>query len=358
MMNAGIFGVGSFLPKTVRTNKWWSDAAVACWDQRKTNKVMEGAPNSEAHSAGALRVIDAMSAYRNDPFRGAVERRVIDDDKKSSDLEVCAGLAALADANVDASEIDLLIVYSTVPDFLTTPNAALVHEKLGLRRACFSLQVDMACNSFMSQIEIANAMIRSGQAKRALLIQSSAFSRTLMPEDASSPWVGDGAGAIVMGPVTDGFGFLSIASRTDGSVHQAAGTTIPGKNWYDEGRNYSYSIDPKAGRKLILSAADAAKDVFDEVFHNASLAPSDVDFYACHQASVWFRRVTQDFVGMQQAKSLDTFSFAGNLLGGNIPLVLSLAKKERMLNAGDLVAFYAGGAGMTWSAALARWGNG
>jgi 3-oxoacyl-[acyl-carrier-protein] synthase-3 len=152
-------------------------------------------------------------------------------------------------------------------------------------------------------------------------------------------------------------GILGQAHRTDGRLHCALATGVPGKRWYEEGRSVFYAANLDLARHQIVAVADHSRQVVHEALESAGHAVGDVDFYAPHQGTAWLRRVTQEFIGLERARYTDTFPFAASLSAANIPLVLATAQRENNLRNGDLVAMFGGGAGETWSSIVMRWGT-
>lgn len=353
-MNAGILGIGVYLPETVRKNDWWPDHVVSRWKEKALHRVhslpIERTPGVDA-------ALEAMNALSNDPFNGAVERRVMRIDQLSSEMEVEAAKRALDDAKVAASEIDGIISYTVCPDYLCGPTGAVVHEQLGLSKRCFTLSVDGACNSFGMQLTLADNAIRSGSMRRVLVINSSAYSKLIPMEASIGAWMGDAATAVVLGPVSGNRGILSHAHGTEGNGHRAMVFGVPGKRWYDDGPVVCYSADKPMAQAIILGSVDRCKEVVTEALEKVGLTPGDVDFYAGHQGGPWLRRVTQSFTGMHRAKHLDTFKTFGNLGSANVPLMLSMASREGILRDGDVVSTFSAGTGQTYSSVALRWGR-
>ena len=102
---------------------------------------------------------------------------------------------------------------------------------------------------------------------------------------------------------------------------------------------------------------DMAKDVIDDALGQIGKKPEDVDFYATHQSTYWFRKTTQDYMGLTNAKSFDSFAWTGSLGASNIPFMLGMGEREGLLRDGALVAMYTGGSGITWSGHVMRWGR-
>lgn len=352
----GILGVGLHLPSEVRKNDWWSDEVKAHWAE-KANLVRTTVSSADAQTEGARRTMESMKAFAHDPFKGAIERRVMPKGVNPSDMELAAAEDALARSKVKREDVGLLMVYSQLPDFLIVPNAPLLHQRLGLKRECMSLDTQAACNSFLVQYALAEQMIKAGQVKYALLVQSSTLSHICQPKDHHSVWFGDGATAVVVGPVSEGKGALAWSHRTDGNFHKALMGGKPDQRWWEADQTILYTHDRQCARNMLLLIADLAKEVVDEALARSGHQPTDVNFYATHQSTYWFRKTTQDYMGLSNAKSFDSFPWTGSLGASNIPFMLGMGEREGLLRDGDLIAMYTGGSGITWSGQVMRWGT-
>jgi 3-oxoacyl-[acyl-carrier-protein] synthase III len=302
-------------------------------------------------------IVATLQTLRSDPFQGARERRVAPDDIRSSDMEIEAGKAALAAAGIPRDQVDVLLTTSTTPDYLGVPNACRVHHALELPSHAFVSTLEAMCNGFLTQVSIAEPMLASGQARYALLIQSSLMSRICLPEDQQSAWYGDGATAVVLGPVGEGRGVLGSAHKTDGSLFGGVVCGVPGGRWYDDGRTRAYVHDPALARRMVLGTGDVGRDVFDRALIRAGLERREIGFYASHQAWGWFRPVSQEILEITHAGYADTFPQLGSLLGCNIPISLLEGERLGKLRAGDVVATYSGAAGLTATSVILRWGT-
>jgi 3-oxoacyl-[acyl-carrier-protein] synthase-3 len=270
-------------------------------------------------------------------------------------MEVRAAHAALDEAGLTIADIDLLITHTMVPDYLEVNSASILQHKLGLRNDRLAFGVDAVCTSVLLQLQIAEQMIRAGEAKRALLTQSSACSRLGPWEQPFSAQLGDGASAFVVGEVEPGRGFLGRHFESDGSLHAGFVATVPGKRWYDEGRVVAASEDKGAARKMQLHAVDTARRVIGTALQRSGVKASEVAFLATHQPSVWLTELVKDCCGLESARILPTFSWAANVMSSNIPLQLELAAREGILERGDLVATFSVASGMTAASAILRW---
>jgi 3-oxoacyl-[acyl-carrier-protein] synthase-3 len=349
--SVGLLGVATYLPPQARGNDWWPRATAERW------LAARGAPPRLAPgelTPAMERVVAAMAEQAIDPFQGVVERRVMSDGMAAVDMEADAAERAIARAGVDRSEIDVLLTHTAVPEYLLSNTACVLHHRLGLAASCFAMQAEASGHSFLMQLTVAEQMIATGRARHALLVQSSAASRLLDPEDPQSPLFGDGAAAVLVGPPTAG-GVLATVHRTDGSHPRALVASVRDRRWYDPGRVVLHRGDLAAAFRVFLETADRAVEVVGAALREAGAEPGEVDFFAVHQGTPWLRRVTQDAIGLHRARSVDTFATTGYLFGASIPLVLETAQRQGMLTRDQLVVMHGGGIGATYGAAVVRW---
>lgn len=348
-MKVGIIGIGTYLPPTVRGNDWWPQEAVESWQRGEPSSGEKPPQLSESQQL----ILEAVIEAQSDPFRGSRERRILDAELPASFMAIEAAKAALDNAEIDPEEVELLLTYSSVPDYLTTNDACTVHEALGLPSRCLSLGVDAVCNSLLLQTELARNTILAGRARAALLVQCSALSRLCEPSAHFSPWLGDGASALVLAPSDTAI--LALAHESDGSMQNGLVSGIPGGRWYDEGRVVAYNQDNSSTRRMLFTTADKARAVVQRTLDDAGLTAEDIDFFACHQGVSWLRRVVQQACGLEHARSFDTFPITASLLAANIPMVMDYAMREGRLQSGDRVLAFSGGGGVTTSAMIFEW---
>lgn len=352
----GILGVAVALPDEVRENTWWAEELTSGWLQKATRaSAMLDLAESPRFSAGEQRAMQAMAEAISDPFQGSRRRRVAPPDESSETLEIKAATAALDRARVSPRDVGLVLTHSGAPDYLGTNSACVVHHALGLPSSTVALPVEAACNSFLLQLRVARAFLREGTAKYALLVQSALGSRLLDFSDAFSPYFGDGASAVVLGPVPAGLGIVGEAHRTHSDLADNLVVGIRGQRWYDEGRPVLYWEDQASASKLLLQIADQAREVCLAALDDAQLRPDDVSFFAAHQGTCWLRRVVQEHIGLPRARSLDTFAELGNLSSVNIPVILGRACDQGILRNGDVVLTFSGGSGVTVSSFVMKW---
>ncbi len=350
-MSIGILDIGVHLPSDVRSNSWWNAEVVAGWSARRRQ------PPPLAHdvSETGRQILAAMRAQAPDPFQGSSLRHVISRDASSTDIEAIAARDAITRANISIDEIDLLLTHTVAPQFWLTNSAAKLHHALGLRPECFALQVESAAYSFLSQLEIAHAMIASGRARTALLVQSSAATRMIDADDPDAPYFGDGATAVLIGNVSTR-GIRSSIHYTDGRYPNTVVAGVPGGQWF-EGRSTIHVSDPVGLRDVLLQTVDLCKLSVDAVLERSSLHAADVRLFCIHQGTAWLRRIAQTACGLEHAATIDTFPTTGYLFSSIIPLQLRAATDSQLVSRGDQVLLFGGGTGMTYGATVIEWGR-
>ena len=347
----GILGLGMSLPRDVRRNTWWPAETIARWTAQPVIDPPDAIVSSDDSVAAALRSQVA------DPFQGSFERRVLGSDESLLDLELGAARAAIERSGVERDWIDLLLTDSLARPALATNWACNLHHHLGLRSDCFALQTEGTQHAFLLQLSIAEAMITSGRAHYALLIQSSGASRILDYNDPLSVIFGDGATAAIIGPVANGFGILAVSHRTDGAQANTMIASVPGGTWYDAGRAYLHITDRAAMKDILYRTIERAEEVVAAVLSRSGVRAEDVAVFAMYQGVSWLQRMVQERVGLERARTIDVFHETGNLFGASMPSVLTAAEKRNLLRPGDLVVTVSGGSGMTYGAAVMRWGR-
>jgi 3-oxoacyl-[acyl-carrier-protein] synthase-3 len=352
MQRIGILGLGMHLPPAARTNDWWPPEVVARW---RLGRGGEPPPGELSPSAQAI--VGAMREQGTDPFQGSVIRYVLADTASLVELEALAARDAIARAGVSAHDIDLVLTCSTPTDYQLTNSACALHEALGLPRNAYALHVDGAQHAFLMQLSLARSMILAGEAHFALLVQSSAVSRLLEPTSPISPMFGDGATAVVVGPVAADKGILASTHRTDGRLPNTLIATVPGHHWYADGRSVLHMADPVGMRDILLRTVEVSRESILAALAAAGHRPEDVDVFAMHQGMPWLRRLVQDHTDLGRARAVDTFAATAHLFGAFLPSTLVAARDQGILGDGDLVVLAGGGNGMSYGAAVVRWGR-
>ena len=281
---------------------------------------------------------------------GIRERRIAADDEAFTDIALPAARAALADARVDAAEIDFLVCATVTPDMMFPTSSALLADSLGATEAG-AYDLLAGCTGFMYAIAQAYAMIASGLSRKALVVGGDVLSKILDWDDRSTLVLfGDGAGAVVMEPVSRG-GFLGFELGADGAggVHlQYPGS---GSRVFED----PDSMLKMNGREVFKFATRVLVSSAEAVLAECGTTIEDVDVYVPHQAN---KRIIDHAVGklgVPQERTVVNVDRFGNTSSGSIPLALADARADGRLRDGALVLMTGMGAGLTWGSALLEW---
>jgi 3-oxoacyl-[acyl-carrier-protein] synthase III len=355
----GIIGLGSYLPSEVRKNNYWSLETFQKNSQHDIGTASAELLADLMKTDSGRIAIEEMGKWKDDPYHGALERRVAPEGMRSSDMEVEAGKAALADAGLKPSDIGLLLLNSFLPDRPVPGNSGPVHGRLGLPLTSPAMGVDGVCGSFLLQLQLGAAYIRAGGAKYVLLIQSALQSRCLDHTRPLSITFGDAATAVVLGPVAPENGVLSCVSFNDGSYCDVA--VLAGdrdRPWYEgTSRMQITSCDLKRVKEVIFKSGDMARMAVDRALEESGLTSSDVQFFTSHQTIAAFNPICRRATGLEHTKTVDTFRAIGSVSACAIPFNLQAASRDGMIRPGDVAAVFTTGSGFNWSAAILRWGK-
>ena len=357
-MNIGILGIGLCLPKTKRTNEWWPENITQKWMADKDRSQVAALDidlDSDAIPKEVRLLIEALKEYKDDPFDGSKVRYILEDDQNASDMEIQAAKEALENSGISPKKIDFILGQTTLSDKLNDSNMCLTQNALNIPNSCYAQDIVGMCNSPVSQLLLAQALIRSGEMRYGLLIQSSGMSRFLTQENPMSPLFGDGAAAMVVGPVPDGEGLLSIGNYTNGSFANYLMLGSPGQHWYDA-KVTTYFINPAEAVRVVVTGFVQGKSIIEAALAKANLKKEDVDFFVGHQGSAWFRRVSQKFSGLEHAKFFDTFPIYSGIVGVNMPAILYNAHKNKLIKKNDILATYAPATGFVGYSSVIKWG--
>ena len=278
---------------------------------------------------------------------GIRARHFAEADVTASDLAAEAARAALAAADCDASRIDLIIVATSTPDMVFPSAACLVQRKLGIA-GCAAFDVQAVCSGFVYALTVADAMIRTGAANKALVVGAEVFSRILDFDDRTTCVLfGDGAGAVVL-EASDTPGLLASELHADGrhvEILCVPGTVAGGKVIGDP----LLKMDGQAVFKL---AVGVLEDVARSVLAKAGRTDADIDWLVPHQANIRIMQSTAKKLKLPLDKLIATVDEHGNTSAASIPLALDVAVKDGRIKSGDTVMLEGVGGGFTWGAVL------
>jgi 3-oxoacyl-[acyl-carrier-protein] synthase III len=285
---------------------------------------------------------------------GIRERHIAADGELTSDLAIHAARAALANTNVDAQTIDLIVLATSTPDNTFPASAVAVQAGLGIHHgAAFDLQA--VCSGFVYAVATTDGLLRTGAFKRALVIGAETFSRILDWTDRSTCVLfGDGAGALVMElePQPGGRndrGVLVSRLRSDGR-HKS-------KLYVDGGPSSTGTVGHlrMEGREVFRHAVAMITDVVWDALKVSGYTAADIDWFVPHQANKRIIDGSAHKLGIDPSKVVTTVQRHGNTSAASVPLALSVAVADGRIKRGDLVLLEAMGGGFTWGASLVRW---
>jgi 3-oxoacyl-[acyl-carrier-protein] synthase III len=284
---------------------------------------------------------------------GIHERRIAAPEQALSDLALPAAREALAEAGIDASDLDLIIVATVTPDMMFPTTSALIADALGAPDAA-AYDLLAGCTGFMYALAQAYGMVAAGLSHRALVVGGDVLSRILDWTDRSTVVLfGDGAGAVVLEPVDRG-GFLGFELGADGAggIHLA----LPGSgSRLDEGATGFVTMN---GREVFKFATRVLVSSAETLLERCGLTTADVDVYVPHQANVRIIEHATKRLGIPEDRVVLNVDRYGNTSSGSIPLALAEAKGDGRLEEGGLVLMTGMGAGLTWGSSLIHWTEG
>jgi 3-oxoacyl-[acyl-carrier-protein] synthase III len=316
MIYSRIAGTGSYLPPRVMTN---------------------------AEFAARLDTSDAWIRERT----GIVQRHIADKAQTSSDLALEASRRALQSAEVDAREIDLIVVATSTPDYVFPSTACLLQAKLGVKGSA-AFDVQAVCSGFVYGLATADAFIKSGQYKNALVVGAEVFSRILDWNDRGTCVLfGDGAGAVVL-VSSEKPGIHASVLRADGS--QAGMLSVPGN--VCGGAVVGSPFLQMNGQAVFKFAVRVLEESARETLAAAQMKLSDIDWLIPHQANVRILDATARKLGLPPEKLVVTVDHHGNTSAASVPLALDEFVRAGKIRPGHRVLLQGVGGGFTWGSTL------
>jgi 3-oxoacyl-[acyl-carrier-protein] synthase-3 len=281
---------------------------------------------------------------------GIRSRYLAGDGETTASLATDAARRALDHAGMDASEIDLIVLATATPDQTFPSSATKVQAALGIPD-CIAFDVHAVCTGFLYALSVADSMLRSGNAHKALVIGSETFSRILDWEDRTTCVLfGDGAGALVLQAQEDGdSGILATKLHADGRHNDLL--------FVDGGPSTTGTVGKlrMKGREVFRHAVVNLSDVLGEVLGAAGLSADDVDWVVPHQANARILDATARKLGLPAEKVVVTVDRHANTSAASVPLAFDAAVGDGRIKRGDIVVLEAMGGGFTWGAAVLRY---
>lgn len=278
---------------------------------------------------------------------GIEARHIAADGELTSDLAYEAAKQAIERAGVSASSIDLVILATVTPDDTMPATAARVQHRLGIP-PCMAFDMQAACSGFLYSMTLADTMLRTGQAKRALVIGAETFSRVVDWSDRNTCILfGDGAGAVVMEAQEGERGVLGAKLYADGGYGDLLMTTG------GVSRNGISGVLLMQGKEVFRHAAIKMADSLQELLKEQGLTTKDIQWLVPHQANLRILKATAERLEVDESRLILTVAGHANTSAASIPLALAEGSKQFKKN--DLIGMVALGSGLTWGAGLIRW---
>lgn len=313
LRTAGITATGSYVPEKVVTNQDIVERGVDTSDEWIYEKI------------------------------GIRERRFVTDEE-TSDLAANAAENLLKTNGISREDLDMIIVATGTPDMMSPSTACIVQDKLKAKNAS-AFDVSNACSGFNYALDIGSKYVADGSCNNILVIGAEVNSRILDWEDRTTcVYFGDGAGAVLLKPVKEGYGLLGSCFGADGSRRDLL-------NASKEGIRMN-------GKKVWDFVVDVFPNTVREVLRKCNLKTDDIDLLIAHQANINLIEHGMRELGLTMDKTHTTIREYGNTVGASIPLSLDSAMKEGRIKGGNIVVLVGFGAGFAWGANVLRWGEG
>ena len=310
-MNAGIIGTGRYLPEKVLTN----------FDLEKM-----------------MDTSDEWIRTRT----GIEERRIADEQTASSDMAYEAAKIAIEDAGISPEEIDLIVTATVTPDKPFPSVSCILQDRLGAKNAG-AMDVSAACAGFIYGIVTAKQFIETGAYRYVLVVGVEKLSKITNWEDRNTAVLfGDGAGAVVLGPVSEGRGILAFELGSDGSG---------GKYLYQE------QYITMNGREVFKFAVRQMGESSVNVLEKAGLKKEDVSLFIPHQANIRIMESARQKLELPPEKMSKTIHKYGNTSSASIPISIVEELEAGRIKDDDVIVMVGFGGGLTWGALVLRWGR-
>ena len=287
---------------------------------------------------------------------GISERRIAATDESTSDMGAKAARIAIDRADIESSDIDLVLCATVTPDYFNMPSTAcMISEKLGIRNVQ-ALDISAACSGFVYLISVAKAFIESGMKQNILIVGAEKFSSIVDYTDRGTCILfGDGAGAAIISASSDkSEGFIDVHASADGSYADFLVTPAPGsinpmsQKALDEGLNF---VKMKGNETFKLAVKTLTKDV-KEILAKNEINPEDIPHFIPHQANYRIIKAVGDALKMREDQVVVTVHKYGNTSAASIPMAINDLYESGKLKYGELMLLDTFGGGLTWASAL------
>lgn len=288
---------------------------------------------------------------------GIRERRIVEDSMASSDLAVLAAEKAMEAAGITPEQIGVVIVATVTPDHMFPATACLVQDRIGAKHAA-AFDLSAGCSGFLYGLSCAVPMLETGMYKYALVIGVETLSKIMDFEDRNTAVLfGDGAGAVVLGPVAEGRGFQAFEMGADGGggnllKQEAGGSRNPATQESVLARKHFISM---AGNEVFKFAVRILGSASEAALKKAGYTKEDIDFLIPHQANIRIIESARNRLDLPEEKVYVNLDRYGNMSAASIPVALDEAVRLGKIKENDLLVLVGFGAGLTWGATALRW---
>jgi 3-oxoacyl-[acyl-carrier-protein] synthase-3 len=288
---------------------------------------------------------------------GIKERRWVDPGVASSDLGTKALKMAMERRGIGPSDLDAIIACTITPDMFFPSTASLIHHKIGAKNA-FGFDLNAACSSFLFGLTSAAALVASGTLKRVALVGCDIMSSIVNKDDRNTIVLfGDGAGAVIVEQVEEGFGLLDYEHYIDGSggnsLYMPGGGSLnpPTYETIDKKMHYIY----QNGKEVFKYAVKGMSEISRLMIDRNQINPDDLKLFVPHQANIRIIEAAAKRLEMPMERVALNITHFANTTSATIPTALHQSLNKGLLKKGDLTIFAAFGAGYTCGATLIRW---
>jgi 3-oxoacyl-[acyl-carrier-protein] synthase-3 len=288
---------------------------------------------------------------------GIKERHLAAENEATSDLVIEAAKIALKKANLEAKDLDGIIVATITPDNAYPSTACWVEKGLGIKGIPV-FDVSAACTGFLYALTIADSLIKSGVMKRILVAGAETLTKFTNWEDRSTCVLfGDGAGVVIVEESDDESGILSTFWGADGNlgellIQPAGGSKMPPTEETVKNKLHTVHME---GNKVFRWAVRHMQEAAEKALEKAGLTGEDIDLFIPHQANLRIIDQTVKYAKIDPEKTYIVIDKIANISAGTIPIALDMAVNEGRIEKGDILLFAAFGGGFTWGAATLRW---
>lgn len=311
-MGVGVIGLGHYVPEKVLTNS----------DLEK--------------------MVDTNDEWIK-TMTGIEERRIAADDVNTSDMAFHAAQNALEEGDIKAEEIDLILVATVTPDTPFPSVSCMLQDRLGATKAA-AMDISAACSGFMYGMITAKQFIETKAYKKILVVGSEKLSKITNWSDRNTcVLLGDGAGAAVIGEVSEGKGILSFELGSNGAG---------GKELYQNDENHLVMNGREVYKFAVRQMPESTVNVIEETGYDKK----DVDYLIPHQANIRIMEAARERLGISEDKMAKTIKKYGNNSSASIPIALSESVMNGKIKDNDLIVLVGFGGGLTWGAVALRWG--